>query len=58
MLGIKDDSRNFYFRAEWRGKSTLTHALAKQIGCFEMDVEDYYFPEHRESRKYALEITV
>jgi len=40
------------------GKSTLTHALAKQIGYFEMDVEDYYFPEHRESRKYALEITV
>ena len=37
------------------GKSTLTHALAKQIGYFEMDVEDYYFPEQRESRKWALE---
>ncbi len=32
------------------GKSTLTHALAKEIGCFEMDVEDYYFPEQRASR--------
>jgi hypothetical protein len=37
------------------GKSTLTHALAKQIDCFEMDVEDYYFPEQRESRICALE---
>ncbi len=37
------------------GKSTLTHALAKQIGYFEMDVEDYYFPQQRESRKWALE---
>ncbi len=37
------------------GKSTLTHVLAKQIGYFEMDVEDYYFPEQRESRKWALE---
>ena len=37
------------------GKSTLTHALAKQIGYFEMDVEDYYFPVQRESRKWALE---
>lgn len=37
------------------GKSTLTHALAKQIGYFEMDVEDYYFPEQRESRKWALD---
>ena len=37
------------------GKSTLTHALAKQIGYFEMDVEDYYFPKQRESRKWALE---
>ncbi len=37
------------------GKSTLTHALAKQIGYFEMDVEDYYFPEQRESRKWTLE---
>ena len=37
------------------GKSTLTHALAKQTDYFEMDVEDYYFPEQRESRKRALE---
>lgn len=37
------------------GKSTLTHALAKQTGYFEMDVEDYYFPEQRESGKSALE---
>ena len=37
------------------GKSTLAHALAKQTGYFEMDVEDYYFPEQRESRKQALE---
>ena len=37
------------------GKSTLAHALAKQTGYFEMDVEDYYFPEQRESRKSALE---
>jgi adenylate kinase family enzyme len=37
------------------GKSTLTHALAKQIAYYEMDVEDYYFPEQRESRKWALE---
>ena len=37
------------------GKSTLAHALAKQIGYFEMDAEDYYFPEQRESRRQALE---
>ena len=37
------------------GKSTLTHTLAKRIGYYEMDVEDYYFPEQRESRKWALE---
>lgn len=37
------------------GKSTLAHALAKQIDYFEMDVEDYYFPEQRESRKGALD---
>ncbi|WP_099204399.1 AAA family ATPase [Scatolibacter rhodanostii] len=37
------------------GKSTLAHALAKQIGYYEMDVEDYYFPEQKESRKWALE---
>lgn len=37
------------------GKSTLAHALAKQIDYSEMDVEDYYFPEQKESRKYALD---
>ena len=37
------------------GKSTLTHALAKEIKFYEMDVEDYYFPEQKESRKNALE---
>lgn len=37
------------------GKSTLAHALAKQTGYYEMDVEDYYFPEQRPSRKWALE---
>lgn len=37
------------------GKSTLTHALAKQINYYEMDVEDYYFPEQMKSRKWALE---
>ncbi len=40
------------------GKSTLAHALAKQIGYLEMDVEDYYFPEQRESRKWAMENNV
>ena len=37
------------------GKSTLTHALAKETGYYEIDVEDYYFPKQRESRKQALE---
>ncbi len=37
------------------GKSTLAHELAKQTGYFEMDVEDYYFPDQRASRKQALE---
>ena len=37
------------------GKSTLGHALAKTIGYYEIDVEDFYFPEQRESRKAALE---
>ena len=37
------------------GKSTLAHALAKRIGYFEIDVEDYYFPEQRKSRKWAME---
>lgn len=37
------------------GKSTLAHALAKHTDYFEMDVEDYYFPEQKESRKWAME---
>lgn len=37
------------------GKSTLAHALAEQINYFEMDVEDYYFPEQKASRRQALE---
>lgn len=37
------------------GKSTLAHELAKKIGYFEMDVEDYYFPEQKLSRIYALD---
>lgn len=37
------------------GKSTLAHALAKRIGYYEMNVEDYYFPEQKTSRRWALE---
>ena len=37
------------------GKSTLTHALSKAIGFYEMDVEDYYFPEQKRSRQAVLE---
>ena len=37
------------------GKSTLTHALSKATGYFEMDVEDYYFPEQSNSRKWSLD---
>ena len=37
------------------GKSTLGHALAKALNLYEIDVEDYYFPEQRESRKAALD---
>ncbi|MBE5783106.1 MAG: hypothetical protein E7329_07295 [Clostridiales bacterium] len=37
------------------GKSTLAHALAQATGYFEMDVEDYYFPEQRVERRRALE---
>ena len=37
------------------GKSTLAHALAKQTGYFEMDVEDYYFPEQRNSREWTMD---
>ena len=37
------------------GKSTLAHLLAQRTGWFEMDAEDYYFPEQRDSRRSALE---
>ncbi len=37
------------------GKSTLGHALAKTLNLYEIDVEDYYFPEQRESRKATLD---
>ena len=37
------------------GKSTLTNVLSKKIGFYEMDVEDYYFPEQKHSRKAVLE---
>ena len=37
------------------GKSTLAHALAKKLNFYEMDVEDYYFPEQEESRKKVLD---
>ena len=36
------------------GKSTLNHLLAREIGYFEMDVEDYYFPEQKAHRQHAL----
>ena len=37
------------------GKSTLTHALAQALGYFEMDAEDYYFPEQRAVRRHCME---
>lgn len=37
------------------GKSTLNHALCKHMGFYEMDVEDYYFPQQQEGRRWALE---
>ncbi|MDO4741319.1 MAG: hypothetical protein Q4A66_11675 [Eubacteriales bacterium] len=44
-----------FFGLNGAGKSTLAHALAKETGFFEMDAEDYYFPEQRASRAQALE---
>jgi len=40
------------------GKSTLAHALSKETGYYEMDAEDYYFPEQRQSRQRALECSL
>lgn len=37
------------------GKSTLAHAVGKRLGFYEMDVEDYYFPEQKYSRQAILE---
>lgn len=37
------------------GKSTLGHALARELNYYEIDVEDYYFPEQRESRRMTLD---
>jgi len=37
------------------GKSTLGHALAKELNYYEIDVEDFYFPEQKESRHDALD---
>ena len=37
------------------GKSTLGHALAIELGYYEIDVEDFYFPEQKESRRAALD---
>lgn len=37
------------------GKSTLSHMLTEEIDYFEMDVEDYFFPEQKSSRKLSFE---
>uniref|UniRef100_UPI004057A60B AAA family ATPase n=1 Tax=Acetatifactor sp. TaxID=1872090 RepID=UPI004057A60B len=37
------------------GKSTLAHAIGKKLDFYEMDVEDYYFPEQKHSRQAVLE---
>ena len=37
------------------GKSTLAHALARELSLFEMDGEDYYFPDQAEDRRWALD---
>ncbi len=37
------------------GKSTLNHLLAGELGYFEMDVEDYYFPQQKAHRQWALD---
>lgn len=37
------------------GKSTLTHEICKKLSYYEMDVEDYYFPEQSQSRQAILE---
>lgn len=37
------------------GKSTLAHAVGKKLAYYEIDVEDYYFPEQKHSRKAILD---
>ncbi len=37
------------------GKSTIAHALGKKLDFYEIDVEDYYFPEQKYSRQAILE---
>lgn len=37
------------------GKSTLAHALSQKLKFYEMDVEDYYFPEQKQSRQAVLD---
>ena len=37
------------------GKSTLNHLLCKEIGYFEIDTEDYYFPAQKAGRQWLLE---
>lgn len=37
------------------GKSTLAHAISKKLDFYEIDVEDYYFPEQKNSRQAILE---
>lgn len=37
------------------GKSTLAHGLSNRMGYYEIDVEDYYFPEQKKSRMNALD---
>ncbi len=37
------------------GKSTLAHTISKKLGFYEIDVEDYYFPEQKDSRQAILE---
>ncbi|MBQ8314097.1 MAG: AAA family ATPase [Clostridia bacterium] len=39
------------------GKSTLNHLLSRELGYFEMDVEDYYFPQQKAHRQWALDHT-
>lgn len=37
------------------GKSTLAHAVGKKLSYYEIDVEDYYFPEQKHSRQAILD---